>query len=312
VCIPHLTLGHSAFLTTDSIIAIHGLETSAPTTWQYRCEEDEDGKPDVVNWLSDENMLPKFVPNARIFTYNWHANYSRASVDLTLQDHAYSFLLDLRAARQKVSFKIVSQVWMNSFLTNTQEDEAFDRPVVFIASCFGGLVVIKACASFPSSLLVDSPSNILAFPSQALTIAASAAGQDYSFLRQATVGIAFLGTPFKGSPAQRLAQWLLAFQGFVGESGSGTLLKDLKTSTGVLNDLNDQFMREAHRPYYHLPMHCFYETRPTNLSKKILPGDLAALVSLKKLVRVASLSCVAFCGDITAQVQTYVSVLGVK
>jgi hypothetical protein len=121
-----------------------------------------------------------------------------------------------------------------------------------------------------------------------LTIAASAAGKEYSFLRHATVGVAFLGTPFKGTPAERLAQWLVAYEGFMGEQASTTLIKDLKKSTGVLNDLVSQFMRETHQPGYYLPLHCFYEMQSTNLSKKILPECLANLAPKKEFVRVPS------------------------
>lgn len=47
-------------------------------------------------------MLPATVSNARIFTYNWHAEFSKDAVELTLRDHAEAFLLDLRALREEV------------------------------------------------------------------------------------------------------------------------------------------------------------------------------------------------------------------
>ena len=31
----------------------------------------------MVNWLADADMLPAVVPTARIFTYDWDANYFR-------------------------------------------------------------------------------------------------------------------------------------------------------------------------------------------------------------------------------------------
>ncbi|KAK0745442.1 P-loop containing nucleoside triphosphate hydrolase protein [Schizothecium vesticola] len=200
-------------------------------------------------------MLPATVPNARIFTYNWRAEFSKDAVELTLRDHAEAFLLDFRALREA-------------------KREPLRRPVVFIASCFGGLVVIKA-----------------------LTIAASAAGKEYSFLRYATVGVAFLGTPFKGTPAERLAQWLVAYEGFMGEQASTTLIKDLKKSTGVLNDLVSQFMRETHQPGYYLPLHCFYEMQSTNLSKKILPECLANLAPKKEFLVNQESACLHGWGD---------------
>lgn len=81
-----------------SIIAIHGLDTSAPGTWEYR--EERDTKP--VNWLCHKDMLPAACPEARIFTYNWHAGFSKDAVELTLRDHANGLLSDLRAMRLEV------------------------------------------------------------------------------------------------------------------------------------------------------------------------------------------------------------------
>lgn len=107
-------------------------------------------------------------------------------------------------------------------------------------------------------------------------------------MRDATVGIVFLGTPFKGSRAQRLAQWLVAYEGFMGERASVTLIRDLDKSTGVLDDLVDQFTREINQRDYHLPLHCFYETKPTNLLNKVLPKRLAKFTEVNMFVRIPS------------------------
>jgi hypothetical protein len=56
----------------------------------------------VVNWLSDVAMLPAAVPNGRILTYNWNANFYKDAVDLTLKNHAEGLVLDIRAMREKV------------------------------------------------------------------------------------------------------------------------------------------------------------------------------------------------------------------
>jgi len=89
----------------NSIIAIHGLDASAPQTWEYRYDE-RDGEK-VVNWLSDIAMLPVAVPNARIFTYNWHAEFFKDAVDLTLSNHAEGLLLDIRVLREEVKRKFI-------------------------------------------------------------------------------------------------------------------------------------------------------------------------------------------------------------
>lgn len=58
----------------------------------------------MVNWLSDAAMLPAAVPNGRIFTYNWPANFYKDAVDLTLKSHAEGLLLDIRAVREEVRY----------------------------------------------------------------------------------------------------------------------------------------------------------------------------------------------------------------
>ncbi|KAI9152209.1 U1 snRNP-associated protein [Paramyrothecium foliicola] len=76
-----------------AIIAIHGLETESPHTWIYEYGGSK------VNWLSDSNMLPAVVPNARIYTYDWNAKvFHNASVH-SLLDHADN-LLGLVAAHR--------------------------------------------------------------------------------------------------------------------------------------------------------------------------------------------------------------------
>jgi hypothetical protein len=102
-------------------------------------------------------------------------------------------------------------------------------------------------------------------------------GSNYSFLRHVTVGVVFLGTPFKGTAAHRKAQWLIAYGDLIGEKTSVALIKDLDRSTGVLDDLVQDFARSARTDNYYLPIHCFFETETTNLARKILPKSLKSL-----------------------------------
>ena len=64
-------------------------------------------------------MLPAAVPTAAIFTYDWNAQYFGNAPVETLTGHACT-LLGLIAAR-----------------------ESNNRPVIFIASCFGGLILAE-------------------------------------------------------------------------------------------------------------------------------------------------------------------------
>ena len=109
-------------------------------------------------------------------------------------------------------------------------------------------------------------------------------GNNYSFLRHATVGVVFLGTPFKGTAAHRKAQWLVAYEGLMGENTSVALIKDLDQSTRVLDDLIHSFTLNANTDNYHLRMSCFFETKATNLSKKVLPTWLSNYVRIKEFV----------------------------
>jgi hypothetical protein len=69
-------------------------------------------------------MLPAAIPEARIFTYDWDANYFEEAPVQTLLGHA-DVLLAL-VAESRVSKR---------------------RPIIFIASCFGGIVLAEVCAS---------------------------------------------------------------------------------------------------------------------------------------------------------------------
>lgn len=66
----------------SSIVAVHGLDTSSPKTWvAYERDGPADSRGRTFNWLSDDDMLPAVVPKARIWTFDYNANYhSNASV----------------------------------------------------------------------------------------------------------------------------------------------------------------------------------------------------------------------------------------
>ncbi|KAI1805541.1 hypothetical protein F4811DRAFT_551810 [Daldinia bambusicola] len=74
-----------------------------------------------VNWLEDSHMLPAAAPEARIYTYDWNARvFSNVPVQ-TLLGHADS-LLTLVSCEHGTS----------------------GRPILFIASCFGGLILAES------------------------------------------------------------------------------------------------------------------------------------------------------------------------
>ncbi|KAI1455134.1 hypothetical protein F4805DRAFT_290543 [Annulohypoxylon moriforme] len=140
--------------TTVDIIAIHGLDTESPQTWIYK----KDGGR-VVNWLEDRDMLPASIPNARIYTYNWNARAFNDAPVQTLLGYADNLLALVEG-----------------------EQVPNPRPIVFIASCFGGLILAEA---INRAAVQNSP---------------------YQRVLHNTAGMIFLATPFRGSDAAEPAK----------------------------------------------------------------------------------------------------------
>lgn len=76
----------------------------------------------MVNWLADRDMLSAAVPQASIFTYDWNANYFADAPVQTLLGHADNLLGLIAEGRPQ-------------------------RPLIFVASCFGGLILAEVCLS---------------------------------------------------------------------------------------------------------------------------------------------------------------------
>ncbi|KAH8689728.1 hypothetical protein GQ44DRAFT_720443 [Phaeosphaeriaceae sp. PMI808] len=102
------------------IVAIHGIGAHPDDSWCKNVGTAE--SPRWVNWLDKEDMLPAVVPNARIMRYGYQSQWFGEEV-----------------MRQKVS--TVAQRLLLA-LRRKREKDLF-RPLLFIAHCFGGLVVLK-------------------------------------------------------------------------------------------------------------------------------------------------------------------------
>ncbi|RYP13423.1 hypothetical protein DL767_010781 [Monosporascus sp. MG133] len=144
--------------TDIDIIAVHGLNTTSPDTWTWRAKKSlwtwrwSANLPHErdVNWLAHPDMLPKATgERARIFTYNWPGKLFQKSMPTTLEQSAQHLLGDIKGHLRSKG----------------------DRPILFIASCLGGIILIKA-------LEIDRHEN------------------DSQHLVKATRGIIFLATPF--------------------------------------------------------------------------------------------------------------------
>ncbi len=143
--------------TDIDIIAVHGLDTKSPDTWTW---VDRRNPKNRVNWLQDQHMLPSRVERVRIFTCHWPADLLQRSnlVQKTVEE--YALLLFDGIQRRPLA-------------TNDHAGRE-ERPILFLASCLGGIILMKALVHAK-----DKESS-------------------YYHLRRATRGIVFLATPFRG------------------------------------------------------------------------------------------------------------------
>jgi hypothetical protein len=157
--------------TDIDIIAVHGLDTMSPDTWTWRSNNPDD--PDV-NWLANEEMLPSRVGRARIFTCDWPADLLQdsKSIPKTMKEFARLLLAGIQNMRIK---------YMN------QRRATENRPILFIASCLGGIILMEAL------IIADHDQS------------------NYISLRRATGAIVFLATPFRGTAFQDVANWAVPF-----------------------------------------------------------------------------------------------------
>lgn len=233
--------------TDIDIIAIHGLDTGSPGTWTWKFN-----RPDRhdVNWLADKDMLPSRVGQARILKCDWPAELFERS--------------DLIQKRiEELARLLLDGIQRRPSATNTSSRRG-DRPIVFIASCLGGIILMKALvmAQYESCSIGGSP------------------GRD-------THAIIFLATPFRGTSFQDVANWaepgLKAWAWIRGQKVTRRL-DDVKGPTFDLVKLVGDFTRLCRHDGLDRVM-TFYELGNTNLYHKVFPGLLVGSkrVSLAEL-----------------------------
>lgn len=89
----------------------------------------------------------------------------------------------------------------------------------------------------------------------------------------------FLATPFRGSDAAKQAQWQVVVGGIMGEQTSTRLIDALNKSDRELGKLTQSFAELARRDSIQLPLHCFYETKQTEMLRRLLSSSWATRVS---------------------------------
>ncbi len=178
-------------------------------------------------------MLPNEVGAARIFTCDWPADILQRLdlVQKTIEEYAL-LLLD--------------GIHRTLFVTDAARKEG--RPVFFIASCLGGVVLAKA--------LVDADGK-----------------EEYRRLRKSTRGIVFLATPFRGTAFQDVAAWaepLLKAKALSRGREASKLLDTAKGSTFDLGLVVRGFTKLCQDKQHPCYVFTFYETGKMSLPRKIL------------------------------------------
>ncbi|KAL8357997.1 hypothetical protein RB598_002670 [Gaeumannomyces tritici] len=204
-----------------------------------RLEESQNPNSGNVNWLKDDTMLPALIPSARILTYEWNANFVGSASADIFSGHAETLPLRIHAERSRRGRS--------------------KYPIIFVTSGFGGLLLAKALVSEVHRRIY-------------------ADGFKPEVLRY-TVGVAFLGTPFRGcekfaSTAAELrlliAQQTSAETGVLHSSDLVSYLKEGSADNASgLDELVQEFSKLIHDRAFKFPITCFFEGRPTNFEKML-------------------------------------------
>ncbi|PSN58896.1 hypothetical protein BS50DRAFT_509589, partial [Corynespora cassiicola Philippines] len=125
------------------IVAVHGLGAHPDDSWCKNVGTRE--SPRWINWLEEESMLPAVAPNARVMRYGYESQwFGKEPMQQSASTVADRLLKALKRKRKDVSF----------------------RPLLFVAHCFGGLVMLEAARREyhddqvqPTALEVLQPGN---------------------------------------------------------------------------------------------------------------------------------------------------------
>ncbi|EWG50754.1 hypothetical protein FVEG_16687 [Fusarium verticillioides 7600] len=248
-----LKLARTVTDSQESIIALHGLIARSPDTWvAFKDGKDPDSGRRV--WLKDVELLPSVIPNARILCYDWLSNYRHDASQKRFDDHAATLLKVLNDDRD-----------MN---------ERQNRPIIFVASCFGGLLLANALLRAEDSYRQDSARN--------------------RRLLNLTVGAVFLGTPFKGSWETGYASHSLWYKIALleGDNCSPELIQylrsdrrsDNKGQPSPLTSMIERFAELTNDGKYKFPIMCFFEELPASFGAIVrdIPDDVLELFGIDK------------------------------
>lgn len=193
-------------------------------------------------------MLPNVMPQARIWVYDYNSNYSNNAQHIDILGLGTTFL---------------------EILLGAQDRDVGKRPLIFIGSCFGGIVIAQVRRGIYRSKVLAG-CFLLTIAMQALE-RASRDETKYAYLLKSTIGVIFLGTPLRGTPTASVAQWVALIRGFMGKETSDILLQSLKNESGNLDTLVHDFSKLAIKlgKEHAFQLRCFYETRASQIANAI-------------------------------------------
>ncbi|KAI1827201.1 hypothetical protein F4861DRAFT_494406 [Xylaria intraflava] len=214
---------------TVDIVFIHGLTGHREKTWT--------AKGAAAPW--PQTLLASELPTSRILTFGYDAsvaNWKGAASESRIEDHAWNLLASLAECR---------------------DDNASERPIIFVCHSLGGLVcknalIIARQRSEPYLL------NILC----------------------STRGIAFLGTPHQGSDLAPWAEKISRYLSVIKQANSN-IVAVLKRDSEILASIQDSFhtmlLARSEDMLPPIDITCFYEELPLAVVGLVVPQHSAII-----------------------------------
>ncbi|KAH6383964.1 hypothetical protein HBI60_252390 [Parastagonospora nodorum] len=214
------------------IVAIHGLGAHPDDSWCTNAGTRE--SPRWVNWLEEESMLPAVVPNARIMRYGYQSQwFGQEMMQQSVSTVAERLLRALKRTRKDVAF----------------------RPLMFVAHCFGGLVVLKTL------LEAEQYQN------------------DWPGVFSSTTGLIFFGTPFRGAEGMNQMEMLeAARREYHEDQVQPTALEVLQPGNAYLREVVDGYLKRTRGQTNKTQIACFYEQKSSNVGKIVGKEDRTRFV----------------------------------
>ncbi|KAG9657518.1 hypothetical protein KCV03_g10181, partial [Aureobasidium melanogenum] len=233
------------------IVAVHGIGAHPDNTWCKNVAPDGQDKQ-YVNWLENEEMLPSIAPQARIMRYGYESQWFGDNKSSTVR---------LRAST--IADQLLHEL-------NFEREDFPHRPLIFVAHCFGGLVVLKA--------LRQALDNQGKWPG----------------VFTSTTGLVFFGTPFRGTEGMKQSEMVQAALSQYSANVQGESLRILGPGDEFLQEVVDKFLETRSRSHP-ARVACFYETKSSNV------GAIVGGVARQKFVVNESSGCL----DHTDSVEKY-------